>query len=100
MTAAPTNPGIAATHAEFRKSASKVAQSTMKILSPVRAAGQTAARAQQKTVAWRSHRAGIVVATPATTNALTAESAIQPYQNMGGPTPAGCLPKSTTLSTG
>src|SRR5258708_40114257 len=100
MTAAPTNAGIAASHGEFKKSASKVAQSTMKILSPVRAAGQSAARAQQKTVARRSHRVGIIVAMPATTNALAAASTIQPYQNMGGPTPVGCLPKSRLPSTG
>src|SRR6266404_1441998 len=100
MTAVPMNPGIAATHGEFRKSASKVAQSTMKILSPVREAGQRTARAQQKTVAWRSHRAGIIVAAQATTNALAAASTIQPYQNMGGPTPVGCLPKSRLPSTG
>src|SRR5258705_4322029 len=100
MAAAPTKAGTAATNTEFKKSASKVAQSTMKILSPVRAAGQNAARAQQKTVARRSHCPGISVAMQATTNALTAASTIQPYQNMGGPTPAGCLQKSRLPSTG
>src|SRR6266851_4617515 len=100
MTAAPTNAGIAATQTEFRKSASNVAQSTMKILSAVRAAGQSAARAQQKTVARRSQCPGTIVAMHATTNALAAASTIQPYQNMGGPTPAGCLQKSRLPSTG
>src|SRR6266849_317119 len=99
MTAAPTNAGIAATHGEFRKSASKVAQSTMKILSPARAAGQRAPRAQQKTAACRSHRAGTIVAMQPTTNALMAASTIQPYQNIGGPTPVGCLQKSRLPST-
>jgi hypothetical protein len=47
MTAAATNAGIAATHTEFKKSASKVAQSTMKILKPVRAAGQSTPRARR-----------------------------------------------------
>src|ERR1700758_5600958 len=100
MTAAPTNAGIAATHTEFKKSASKVAQSTMKILKPVRAAGHSTARAQQKTVPRRSHCSEIVVATKATTSALAPASTIQPYQNMGGPTPAGCLQKSRLLRTG
>src|ERR1700719_5110639 len=100
MTAAPTNAGTAATQTEFRKSASKVAQSVMKILSAARAAGHSAAKAQQKTVARRSHCPGIFVAIPPTMNALMAASTIQPYQNMGGPTPAGCLQKSTLPSTG
>src|SRR5258708_5780102 len=100
MIAVPTNAGIAATHAEFRKSASKVAQSTMKILKLVSAADQSTARAQQKTVARRSHCPGTIIAMPATTNALAAASTIQPYQNMGGPAPAGCLQKSRLPSTG
>src|SRR5262245_23264707 len=100
MTAAPTNAGIAAIQTEFRKSASKVAQSTMKILSPVSAAGHSTARAQKKTVARRSQGPETIVAMPATTNALAAASTIQPYQNIGGPTPADCRQKSRLPSTG
>src|SRR5215470_15657612 len=100
MIAAPTNAGIAATHAEFKKSASKVAQSTMKVLKPVRAAGHSTARAQQKTVARRSHCCEMSVAAKATTSAQGMARAIQPYQNMGGPTPAVCRQKSTLPRTG
>src|SRR5215475_6690529 len=100
MTAVATKAGIAATHTEFKKSASKVAQSTMKILKPVRAVGQSTASAQQKTVPRRSHCSEITVAAKATMNAHGIARAIQPYQNMGGPTPPGCLPKSRTPSTG
>src|SRR5579871_658239 len=100
MAAAATNPGIAATQAEFKKSASKVAQSTMKIRSPVSDAGHSAARAQQKTVARRSHCSGTTVATALTTDEAMSARTIQPYQNIGGPIPAGCLPNSSSPLTG
>src|SRR6266436_3341149 len=87
MAAAPTNAGGAATQTEFRKSASKVAQSVMKILSAASAVGQSAARAQQKTVARRSHGPEIIVAIQPSTNAAMAAFTIQPYQYMGGPSP-------------
>ena len=59
-----------------------------------------AARAQQKTVARRSQCPETIVAMQATTNAVVAAITIQPYQNMGWPTPVGCLQKSRLPSTG
>src|SRR5262249_56193440 len=85
---------------ELRKSASKVAQSVMKIRRPVRAAGHSAASAQQNTVARRSRFAETIVAASDTARAAMAASTIQPYQNMGGPTPAGWRQKSKLPRTG
>jgi hypothetical protein len=56
----------------------------MKSLKAPREVGHSAASAQQKRVARRSHRPGITVAISASTNALAAASTIQPYQYMGG----------------
>src|SRR5271167_511651 len=84
MAAAPASAGIAASQTEFRKSALKLTQS-MKSLNAPREAGHSAARAQQKAVARRSHWPGTTVAIKPTTNALAAASMIQPYQYIGGP---------------
>src|SRR5262245_21686746 len=101
MAAAPTSATPPASQTDFRNSASKLTLSAMKVPLAWKA-GQSAASTQQNTVARCSHGLGRNVAIELTTTEPMPDSASQPNQYMGGPSPlrGRCIQKSSLPTAG